>query len=86
MIKSYLARQFKIRKIFLIPVIFGICALFALSKSLYSTTDPLEAAGILKFNKKTSAPGFVIKDLEGNRVNLEDFRGKVVLLDFWTTW
>lgn len=67
-------------------VVFGICALFALSVSLYSATDPLEAAGVSKFNEKISAPGFMIKDLKGNQVNLEDFRGKVVLLDCWTAW
>ncbi len=86
MIKSYLARQHKITKVFLILIIFGIGALFALSGSLYSTTDPLAAAGVVKIKGKISAPGFMIKDLTGNPVNLEDFRGKVVLLDFWTTW
>ena len=86
MIKSYLARQHKIKKVFLMLAIFGLCALFALSVSLYSATDPLSAAGVVKFKKKINAPGFMIKDLKGNQVNLEDFRGKVVLLDFWTTW
>ncbi len=67
-------------------VIFGIGAQFALSEFLYSATDPLAAAGVVKIKGKISAPGFMIKDLKGNQVNLEDFRGKVVLLDFWTTW
>ncbi len=67
-------------------VIFGIGALFALSESLYSATDPLAAAGVVKFKEKISAPGFMIKDLKGNPVTLEDYRGKVVLLAFWTTW
>jgi cytochrome oxidase Cu insertion factor (SCO1/SenC/PrrC family) len=86
MIKSYLARQHKIKKVFLMLVIFGIYALFALSESLHSATDPLAAAGVVKFKQKISAPGFTIKDLKDNQVNLEDFRGKVVLLDFWATW
>ncbi len=86
MIKSYLARQHKIKKVFLMLVIFGIGALFALPEFLYSATDPLAAAGVVKFKEKISAPGFMIKDLKGNQVNLEDFRGKVVLLAFWTTW
>jgi thiol-disulfide isomerase/thioredoxin len=29
---------------------------------------------------------FVLKDLSGKRVRLSDFRGKIVLLNFWTTW
>jgi len=32
------------------------------------------------------APDFVFVDLQGNRRQLADYRGKVVLLDFWGTW
>ncbi len=32
------------------------------------------------------APNFVLKDAKGTVVRLEDYRGKVVLLDFWATW
>ncbi len=34
----------------------------------------------------TIAPDFTLKDLQGNPVKLSDFRGKVVLLNFWATW
>jgi len=34
----------------------------------------------------TIAPAFTLMDAEGNTVNLEDFKGKVVLVDFWATW
>lgn len=32
------------------------------------------------------APNIDLTSLEGNRVQLKDFRGKTVLLNFWTTW
>ena len=32
------------------------------------------------------APDFTLKDLTGNSVSLQQYRGKVVLLDFWATW
>lgn len=32
------------------------------------------------------APGFALRDLSGKKVSLSDFRGKVVVLDFWATW
>lgn len=33
-----------------------------------------------------AAPDFVLPDLSGNMVSLKEFRGKVVLVDFWATW
>lgn len=32
------------------------------------------------------APEFALKDADGKVVRLSDYRGKVVLLDFWATW
>ncbi len=32
------------------------------------------------------AGDFVVKDLDGRRVRFRDFRGQVVLLNFWATW
>ena len=32
------------------------------------------------------APEFELKDASGKVVKISDFRGKVVLLDFWATW
>jgi len=32
------------------------------------------------------APNFTLKDLDGNTVSLKDLKGKVVVLDFWSTW
>lgn len=32
------------------------------------------------------APGWTLKDGDGNEVSLKGLRGKVVLLDFWATW
>ena len=32
------------------------------------------------------APALILKDLDGKTVNLEDLRGKVVIVDFWATW
>jgi peroxiredoxin len=40
--------------------------------------------GALKIGDE--APNFLLKDLEGFQVSLDQFRGKVVLLNFWATW
>jgi cytochrome c biogenesis protein CcmG/thiol:disulfide interchange protein DsbE len=33
-----------------------------------------------------TAPDFTLKDLSGGDISLADYRGKVVLLEFWATW
>jgi peroxiredoxin len=32
------------------------------------------------------APPFTLKDAQGKQVSLADYKGKVVLLNFWATW
>ena len=34
----------------------------------------------------STAPDFSLKDLNNNPVKLSDFKGKVVLVDFWASW
>jgi peroxiredoxin len=36
--------------------------------------------------KGDAAPDFTLSDLHGNPVRLSDFRGKIVLVNFWATW
>lgn len=35
---------------------------------------------------KVQAPKFTLTDIEGRRLSLSDYRGKVVILDFWAPW
>jgi peroxiredoxin len=42
---------------------------------------PLQSPGARK-----PAPAFALKDASGKTVKLKDYRGKIVLLDFWATW
>jgi len=32
------------------------------------------------------APAFSLEDTDGKMVSLEDYKGKIIILDFWTTW
>ena len=67
--------------------VFAIALLiFVFWNSGGTMADPMTAVGAFKFNKGIVAPDFFIENLAGDRVKLEDFRGKVVLLDFWATW
>lgn len=37
-------------------------------------------------NTRKTAPNFTLKDAEGKSVSLSDYKGKVVVLNFWATW
>jgi thiol-disulfide isomerase/thioredoxin len=37
-------------------------------------------------NAKTADLDFVVKDVNGEDVALSDYKGRVILLDFWATW
>jgi thiol-disulfide isomerase/thioredoxin len=51
-------------------------------------TTRLPAARAARTNQesKANSPDFTLKDLEGHDVTLSQFRGKVVLVNFWATW
>jgi len=34
----------------------------------------------------TNFPGFSVQDVDGKPLSLADYKGKVVLIDFWATW
>ncbi|HEV8593590.1 MAG TPA: TlpA disulfide reductase family protein [Pyrinomonadaceae bacterium] len=38
------------------------------------------------FGQTVKAPALALKDLNGKTVRLSDFKGKIVLINFWATW
>jgi cytochrome oxidase Cu insertion factor (SCO1/SenC/PrrC family) len=67
------------------------CGLLALA--LCAASPAVRAAGpdyagmtVQPFDPPKAAPGFSLPTLDGKTVRLEDFKGKVVMLVFWTSW
>ncbi len=44
------------------------------------------ALGIQRYDAPKAAPAFTLPDLDGRKVQLADYKGKVVLLFYWATW
>ena len=43
-------------------------------------------ASVTATTVRKAAPDFILTDSKGGAIKLSDFKGKVVLLDFWATW
>jgi peroxiredoxin len=43
-------------------------------------------AAITAANSRKTAPNFTLSDSKGASIRLSDYKGRVVLLDFWATW
>lgn len=66
-----------------IVLILVISLVFAACADNSSTTAPIATA---KPELGKPAPDFALKDQNGATVKLSQFKGKVVVLDFWATW
>ncbi|WP_231560052.1 TlpA disulfide reductase family protein [Flavobacterium gilvum] len=54
-------------------------------KAVGAATAKKNAALVEKYGS-TDAIGFNLKNINGKEVKLSDYKGKVVVLDFWATW
>jgi cytochrome c biogenesis protein CcmG/thiol:disulfide interchange protein DsbE len=63
-----------------------VAALIGATIFLDRTTRKGGAPEVKAASAATATPVMSLKDLRGNDVTLADYRGKVVLVNFWATW
>ncbi len=54
--------------------------------ALSAPQEKLAALGFQLPREPTRAVDFELEDLQGERVSLKSFQGRIVLLNFWATW
>ena len=52
----------------------------------FAEHSSFDKMGVVPPKTSQTAPDFTAKNLKGEDVELSDFKGKVVLLNFWATW
>jgi len=65
-----------------------VCALVASHALVVLGADAahFEALQLTRLDQAVALPDMRVPDIEGQEVSLRSFRGKVVLINFWTTW
>lgn len=53
---------------------------------LFAAVPALAATHSLSFGLPKPVPAVTFADAQGNKLSLDNFRGKVVVLDFWGNW
>jgi cytochrome c biogenesis protein CcmG, thiol:disulfide interchange protein DsbE len=75
------------RAVLIVVAVVLVIGIWKLSHRSYAGSGGLSGALANKGNLKGApAPGFSLTDLTGQPLVLANYRGKVVLLDFWATW
>ncbi len=63
-----------------------VAGLFFVNQYWIAPATKKQPSKLLPEGQRPVAPVFSATDLNGRKLNLEDYKGKVVLLDFWATW
>jgi peroxiredoxin len=63
-----------------------VAALLGIVVACSTNTTPASAVKVKAEDKRNMAADFTLKDADGKSVKLTDYKGKVVLLNFWATW
>ncbi len=72
--------KFKLNSTIFLITGLGVFCLILLSKA------DLHASGMEYPEENFFAPSFELVSLEGQKIKLADFRGKIVFINFWATW
>jgi thiol-disulfide isomerase/thioredoxin len=63
-----------------------LCCLLMYSAQAAERQQPKLGYTLTAISKPIPAPDFTLEDIDAKKFSLKDYRGKVILLNFWATW
>ena len=63
-----------------------LCSLLLFPAQAAERDQPKLGYTLTALSKPVPAPDFTLEDIDGKKFSLKEYRGKVVLLNFWATW
>lgn len=65
-------------------ILFSVLVLSFLNTPI--THAQFSEANVQEFSAPMDAPDFTLKELDGRNISLKELRGKIVIINFFTTW
>ena len=75
-----------VNKVILVLMLAVSINILGISKSDIDHNKNNSTNTLLMIKDGDKAPNFSLKTVDGKTVNLTDYKGKIVILDFWATW
>ena len=64
----------------------GFCLILVVAVMTTKMTSTVNAAELKKVDKPINPPALILENLKGEKIDLADYKGKVVLVQFWATY